>query len=227
MKTEPAWTGSIEHRYDPSTADFESADLTSAEGTPHRNVYDKYSTRNPVERRLMEGFFDALSASMRGLAPDRILEVGAGEGEVTTRVMARFPGVPVLCMDLPDDETAQHWQKRDLVGGFGDIHDLPFPDSSFDLVLAIEVLEHVDDPEKALAEMERVTRDTVVVSVPREPVWRAANMARGKYLRDLGNTPGHVNHWGSDAFRRMVARHLDVVWDAKPFPWTMVRATRR
>lgn len=201
--------------------------MTTTEAIPRRNVYDKYSTRNPVERRLMGGFFDALDASMRNLAPTRILEVGAGEGEVTTRVMARFPSVPVLCMDLPDTVTAQHWHKRDLVGGFGDIHELPFPDSSFDLVLAIEVLEHVADPEKALAEIERVTRDTVVLSVPREPIWRAANMARGKYLRDLGNTPGHVNHWGADAFRRLVARRFDVVWYSKPFPWTMVRATRR
>jgi hypothetical protein len=30
--------------------------------------------------------------------------------------------------------------------------------------------------------------------VPREPIWRIGNMARGRYLGDLGNTPGHIQH---------------------------------
>ena len=56
------------------------------------------------------------------------------------------------------------------------------------------------DPEATLAEMARVARRHLLVSVPREPLWRGLNMARGAYLRDLGNTPGHVNHWSKRAF---------------------------
>jgi SAM-dependent methyltransferase len=68
----------------------------------------------------------------------------------------------------------------------------PFADGEFALATAIEVLEHVPDPEGTLAEMARVARGGhVLVSVPREPLWRALNVARGAYLRDLGNTPGH------------------------------------
>lgn len=175
----------------------------------------------------MEGFFGAFDRAVSGLTPGAVLEVGAGEGEVTARLLDRFAGVPVFGLDLPDDETAGHWSEKGVDGVFGDIHHLPFPDRSFDLVLAIEVLEHVQYPEVALAEMERVTRDSVVVSVPREPVWRAANMARGKYWGEMGNTPGHVNHWSAGTFRQLVGRRFDLKWSATPFPWTMVRATRR
>ncbi len=80
------------------------------------------------------------------------------------------------------------------------VETLEFADDEFELVAATEVLEHVDGPEQALAEMARVASAWLLVSVPHEPLWRALNMARGAYLRDFGNTPGHVNHWTARAF---------------------------
>jgi SAM-dependent methyltransferase len=92
------------------------------------------------------------------------------------------------------------------------------------LVVGLEVLEHVPQPERALADIARVCRGTAILSVPREPIWRAGNMARGRYLKDWGNTPGHVNHWSSGAFERFVRTRFDVGDIARPVPWTMVRA---
>ena len=62
----------------------------------------------------------------------------------------------------------------------------------------------------------------VLVSVPHEPLWRAVNMARGAYWRQLGNTPGHVNHFSKRAIVSLCARHGDVIETRSPFPWTMV-----
>lgn len=191
---------------------------------PTGNTYDKYASRNPIEQRLMGGFFDALLASLPPRTPARILEVGMGEGEVAERVRARYPSAAFTGIDLPDPELAEAWSARGLAGSFADIGALPFPDDAFDLVLAIEVLEHVPDPPSGLAELRRVGRGDVVVSVPREPVWRVANMARGKYLTDLGNTPGHVNHWSARSFATFVGTQLDVVAVRRPLPWTMVQA---
>jgi len=96
-------------------------------------------------------------------------------------------------------------------------------DSEFDVATAIEVLEHVPDPEHAVAEMARCARGGhVLVSVPREPLWRGLNMARGAYWRDLGNTPGHVNHWSKRSFTDLLSRHGEVVEARSPFPWTML-----
>ena len=84
---------------------------------------------------------------------------------------------------------------------------LPFPDSSFQIVTAFELLEHLDDPETALREIRRVCNGWLVASVPWEPWWRAGNLAHGRYMRELGNTPGHVNHWTRAGFRRLLEPH--------------------
>ena len=99
--------------------------------------------------------------------------------------------------------------------------DLPFADGEFEVATAIEVLEHVPDPEHTVAEMARCASKWVLVSVPREPLWRIVNVARGAYLKELGNTPGHVNHWSKRSFVAMLSQHGEVVEARSPFPWTM------
>jgi 2-polyprenyl-3-methyl-5-hydroxy-6-metoxy-1,4-benzoquinol methylase len=99
---------------------------------------------------------------------------------------------------------------------------LPFAEGEFDLVSAIEVLEHLRDPRRTLSEMARCAERWLLVSVPREPLWRALNVARGAYLSRLGNTPGHLNHWSRRAFIRLLSAHGEIVEVRSPFPWTML-----
>jgi SAM-dependent methyltransferase len=204
-----------------------SAAAAPPAGVPTGNTYDKYGSSNPLVKRMMAGFFGALDAALPAERPDRVLEVGVGEGEVFERVRARWADVPYAAVDLPDADLAADWRARGLAGMFADIGRLPFPDASFGLVLAIEVLEHVPDPDLALDELARVARHHLVLSVPREPIWRAANLARGKYVGALGNTPGHVNHWSSGAFTRLVGSRFAVAAVHRPFPWTLVSARAR
>jgi ubiquinone/menaquinone biosynthesis C-methylase UbiE len=195
--------------------------------TPTGNSYDKYGARHPVERRLVGGFLRALDDVLPPVAPTRVLEVGAGEGEISDRVRSRYPGATVVSIDLHDTDLAAEWHQRGALGAFADVAALPFPDGAFDLVLGIEVLEHVLSPARALVEIERVASDHVVLSVPREPIWRIANVARGRYLGQLGNTPGHLNHWSTKAFRTLVSSRFELGATRTPLPWTILSARRR
>jgi ubiquinone/menaquinone biosynthesis C-methylase UbiE len=194
---------------------------------PIGNHYDKYASTNRIEQRMMHGFLSALDHMLDGLQPTRVLEVGAGEGEILERLATRFPAASVQGIDLPDDDLAAEWTRRGVTAEFGDATAMRFADAEFDLLLAIEVLEHIARPERALREMARVVNGTVVFSVPFEPVWRAGNMARGRYVRQWGNTPGHVNHWNRWSFAKLVGQYFDVHEVASPMPWTMLRATSR
>ena len=55
----------------------------------------------------------------------------------------------------------------------------------------------------------------------------ALNLARGKYLTALGNTPGHVQHWSSQAFVKLIERYFEVLDMRRPLPWTMLRCRAR
>ncbi|MET0459522.1 MAG: class I SAM-dependent methyltransferase, partial [Ilumatobacteraceae bacterium] len=162
--------------------------MTSTAATPTGNTYDKYGSTNGLEQRMMRGFMSSLDDMLGGLAPRRILEIGVGEGHVMTRLRQRFPGIPMVGLDLPDEALSEDWRARGLPCMFGDATTLPFPDDSFDLVLAIEVLEHIPGPDDALAELSRVCSGAFIASVPFEPIWRAGNLARRRYVRQLGNT---------------------------------------
>jgi ubiquinone/menaquinone biosynthesis C-methylase UbiE len=201
--------------------------MTLDDAPPLGNVYDKYESRNPVTKWLMRGFMRALDRSLPETNPSAVLEVGVGEGEVSARVAGSFQSAFVIGVDLPSESLAEGWKGRGLRGAFGDAQRLPFRDRSFDLVLAIEVLEHLPDPAGALSEIARVAKGDVVLSVPREPIWRVGNLARAKYVRRFGDTPGHIQHWSRRGFLRLVGGHLRVVAVSTPLPWTMVVATPR
>jgi SAM-dependent methyltransferase len=194
------------------------------EGTVTGNTYDKYGSTNPVVKRLMAGFERSLEELFVRAAPATLLDVGCGEGVLTHKWAQRIEG-QVVGIDLDDPQLHAEWENRtspNLEYKVMKAENLPFEDSSFDLAAAIEVLEHVPDPEHTVAEMARVASKHLLVSVPREPLWRGLNMARGAYWRDLGNTPGHLNHWSKRSFVQLLSRHGEVVEARSPFPWTML-----
>jgi 2-polyprenyl-3-methyl-5-hydroxy-6-metoxy-1,4-benzoquinol methylase len=196
-----------------------------AEGTVTGNTYDKYGSSNPVVRRLMSAFERTLDELFAEADPASLLDVGCGEAVLTHAWARRLGERRVVGIDLDDPLLHAHWEQRrapNLAYQVMKAENLPFADGEFDVATAIEVLEHVPDPEHTVAEMARVASGHLLVSVPREPLWRALNMARGAYVKDLGNTPGHLNHWSRRSFVRLLSRHGEVVQARSPFPWTML-----
>ena len=189
------------------------------------NTYDKYGSTNPVVKKLMGNFESTLSELFSIAAPQSLLDVGCGEGVLVHEWALELGDKRVVGIDLEEPSIQAGWAQRqapNLEYKIMHAENLPFADGEFDVATAIEVLEHVPDPEHTVAEMARCASRWLLVSVPREPLWRGLNMARGAYIKELGNTPGHVNHWTKRSFVSMLSQHGEVVQARSPFPWTML-----
>ena len=202
-----------------------SARLTTNDrGVVTGNTYDKYGSSNPVVRRLMKGFHRELDSLFAQASPASLLDVGCGEGIITAAWAPQVAPGRTVGVDLDDPLLRQEWESRaapNLEFRTMQAERLEFADGEFEMVSAIEVLEHVRDPWQVLAEMSRCSSRWLLLSVPREPIWRVTNMARGAYWSSLGNTPGHLNHWSSRAFVSLLGQYGTVVAVRRPFPWTM------
>jgi ubiquinone/menaquinone biosynthesis C-methylase UbiE len=188
------------------------------------NFEDKYASRNPIAKLLVAGFLDAVTELFVQADPGgkSVLEVGCGEGKLATQLIRHAPApARYLATDVSLDAITHNLDPR-IETATASIYELPFHDRSFDIVVCCEVLEHLEQPELGLAEISRVARERVVISTPWEPVWRAMNMARGKYLRELGNTPGHVQHFTRSKLETLAAKYLQLLEMRTPLPWTVI-----
>lgn len=188
----------------------------------------KYASTNPISRALLRGFFADLSRLLGNRRFRSVLEIGCGEGLVLHQLRDRLATACCIALDVDLEGVAAARSNSPFASYLSaSAYDLPFRDGTFDLVLCCEVLEHLEFPARGLAEIARVASQTCILSVPREPIWRVLNVARGAYWSALGNTPGHLNHWSRNRFIRFIGTELDVAQTASPLPWTVVLAKKR
>lgn len=198
------------------------------------NYEDKYNTKNPIARLLVSNFIkrykDGLKYIKNKLKIKKFADLGCAEGFLLREgICILGSDIEVFACDISPQEISKAKKKlKDYKIKFSiqDIENLKeYKSNYFDLITCCEVLEHVFHPEKAISEIYRILKKGgyALLSVPNEPIWRILNVLRGKYIKDLGNTPGHVNHWSARAFKKFLEKsELKVVKDISPFPWTMV-----
>jgi 2-polyprenyl-3-methyl-5-hydroxy-6-metoxy-1,4-benzoquinol methylase len=188
----------------------------------------KHESSNPVQRKLIGAFHDQVVALVRRAEPTCILEVGCGEGYVLAELQRARIDAELIGVDLSASaiEAARRRVAPPAELYIGDARDVRacFSGRRPELVMVLEVLEHLKEPEAMLDDLAALTTCHVLLSVPREPLFRAMNMLRLKNVSRLGNDPEHINHWNARGFVQMVAQHFDVVATAHPFPWTLVLA---
>lgn len=202
----------------------------SAQAQPAGNHYDKYGTTNPIARRLMQGFLHAFDALAAQVPVSAALEIGCGEGELSIR-LARC-GFRMRGCDISGEIVAEaraRAARANVVADFWaqPIESIDVAAEAAPFVICCEVLEHLDDPARGVDTLAELARPYLLASVPREPLWRVLNVARGKYLADFGNTPGHLNHWSRQGFLTLLARRFEIVDTRAPLPWTMALCRRR
>lgn len=190
--------------------------------------YRKHKSNSAIQRYLLGRFTQALVEETRELNPTSILDVGCGEGFTLERLRQEGIGERLEGVDYLD-RAIELGQKEhpELTLKQGSIFDLKYKNNSFDLVICSEVLEHIENPEKGLKELARVTKKYALLSVPNEPLFMGGNLLRGKNLSRFGNDIEHINHWTFWQFRKFVEREFTVKKALYPLPWTLIVAEKK
>lgn len=216
---------------------MKKVDHTKLKATPEaEDFYHKYTEEGSgkIGSKLLDGYFRAVQQLVEEAKlqkNSKALEVGCGAGFSTKRLADMLPkGVSLEGSEYVEEMLPDARKLNPGIKFIAEsVYDLQRKDSSLDLVFLLEVLEHLDHPELALKEISRVVKPGgyLILGVPREPLWRVLNMARLKYLKDFGNTTGHLNHWSKRSLISHVSEHFhDVIEVRSPLPWTLVLAKK-
>lgn len=158
--------------------------------------------------------------------PKSILDVGCGEGFTLKHIAdnykdAKLTGVDhntsalAICSDVLFDI-----KNTECI--FGDIYGLELPSKSYEFVICSEVLEHLEKPKEAAKELSRICKGKLFLSVPFEPYFRLGNLMFMNHIKDLGNAPGHINHYNRNSFTNLVADFFIRFDLMVSFPWLII-----
>lgn len=186
--------------------------------------YTKHMTKNPINKFLINNFYKTLVDLAKPLNPKTILDAGCGEGFSINKLYNEKIGLKFEGID--DSKIALSLGKQlfpHLNLKYGSIRKLPYENNSFDLVICTEVLEHLENPERELAEISRVVKKHILFSVPNEPFFTLQRLIRGKNIMKFGAHPEHIQHWNNKTFEEFLKKnHIKILTKKTPFPWIMI-----
>ncbi len=187
------------------------------------NLYPKFTTRNPVAKFLVNNYISSLIKLLGEIKFNSALDVGCGKGEIISKLKKLYPEVMIIGIDIDEEILAKAKQNnKGIVFEVQNIYKMSISDHTFDLVLCLEVLEHLSEPKQALKEIVRVSKKYILCSVPLEPVWSFLNLCRFAYIKNLGNTPGHVQKWTKNSFIELLTDFVEIKHVVTPLPWIIV-----
>lgn len=188
----------------------------------------KYKTKNVLAKWLIDRFLHTVSELVHVSGTQFILEAGCGQGFVTDFLLQYIPNLSIVGIDI-NLELVKGSVAKDIRNSVfvGDVYNLPFCEKIFDMVICLEVLEHLTDPSCALRELSRVSKSCCILSVPNEPYFQLMALLRGKHVKRLGNHPDHVNNWGKHRFLEMIRSEFTILQIRQSFPWVVVLCRKR
>jgi ubiquinone/menaquinone biosynthesis C-methylase UbiE len=150
-------------------------------------LYESYQARSINRERM---------GAVVKFAGESILDVGCGSGVYVLELAERYQIRGVDYQPFPT------WKERPDCFSVSDASQLDFDDNSVDTVISFETLEHLLQPQQALAEFYRVCKKNLILTVPNCEI--TSGMKRSKLIYNHWIDPTHVNFFTMDSLKQMV-----------------------
>ncbi|MEL6474408.1 MAG: class I SAM-dependent methyltransferase [Pseudomonadota bacterium] len=201
---------------------------TIREDTTARHV-SKYDNPNPVHQFVLGRFYNAVADFLRESAPTSVLDFGCGEGFIIDQMAKRNLTIDGYTgLDLRSDAVnAARGRHPGLDVRVQDLFDDTGLEPKYELVMALEVLEHLIEPERFMPRLVSLAGERLLLTVPHEPWFQLSNLVRGRDLIRLGNHPEHINHWNTKTFASFVSDFAEVESVRSVFPFVILTARPR
>jgi len=194
------------------------------------NICNKFESKNIIIQKLTARFLKTILRMLAHIKEEisAVTEIGCGEGYLSAQISSwGYKNIQACDVSKLIIEKAKDIQKEHPIHFYvKSIYDLNASDTA-DLLICSEVLEHLKNPQKALKTLQNTSRKYCLLTVPLEPHWRIINFLRGKYLKEFGNTPGHINHWSLKSLSSLVKHHFQILTIKTSFPWIILLGSRR
>lgn len=179
----------------------------------------KYQSKNPIKQFLIKRFLKTIALEIKKLEVKSVIDLGCGEGFVEEYLLKEGLKIEIVGIDK-NKKAIRQARGRNPNGEFiqGDIFSLNFKDKQFDLVLMLEVLEHLREPQKALLKAKRLAK-MAIFSVPWEPWFSLLSFLSMKYLTKWGRHPGHINYFSKNNFKKLISKSFYYSEIKSSFPW--------
>jgi 2-polyprenyl-3-methyl-5-hydroxy-6-metoxy-1,4-benzoquinol methylase len=168
---------------------------------------DKFKSKHPLVKLMNRFFLKILLKKIKEIKPESILDVGCGEGTVSAQILKQYKA-KYFGTDLSHNMLKQ---AKNIIPVFrSDIYNLPVKKKSVDLVICLEVLEHLEKPDTALKNIRRASNNAIL-AVPFQKLMSLGNITRGKHIKTWGRFPDHINSWNYFSFKSLLKRHFKKV----------------
>lgn len=186
----------------------------------------KYESKNLIKRYFVNSFLKEIEGIVKEIRAKKILDVGCGEGKVIKRVgngKIKFVGIDIS-REAVEKARKENRGEKFLVGDIFEADRLVKGD--FDLVMCLEVLEHLEKPKKALGVLKKIKSRWFLFSVPYEPWFSLGNLLMLKNVTRLGSDKDHKQKWGKKEFRKLVGRYFKVKEVKVVGFWIVIKAEK-
>ena len=145
--------------------------------------------------------------AFRYIQGEVILDIGCGEGLTLEKIVKFFPDRRIWGVDT-EPENIEICRKHGLPVVQTSVFALPFPKNSIDCVLFSEVIEHLDAPEDAIREIQRILKPQgkMIIIFPNDLMFKVSRLMVGMF-REAFYDPGHVMQWTPSGMRNLLSKY--------------------